>query len=440
MESIINNFRVIREYMKLWVGQTISLVGTRMTSFAIMIWIWGEYDSAIPFTTFAFFVAAAVVIVSPFAGVIVDNNNKKFVMAATDIISGMASVILLILIHFATLDLWHLYAYAAVTGALGAFQMPAFMAATPIIVPKDHLHRVGGLMAISKMASRIAAPLLGAVFINWFNSISVILLIDVVTFIFAVILLMATKIPEVVKKKDSKEKPDMFADMKNGFVYIIKSNSLLALLIMFLIVNAVTAVAATLMNPLVLARTQNNETALAIVLAVAGIGGIMAGMYMASIKAEFKKMHVMLVAIMLVGVGVFLMGTGQNVIILSIGSFMMFFFAVIAGICNNSFVQTKVRRDMLGRYFAASNMIVQLAIPILMIISGPLVENFFNIGITDPSSSLYNLQWLVGDGTGSGIGLMFTAIGLVTLVASGASFFVKSIRDAEDIMVDATEG
>ncbi|MBN4067766.1 MAG: hypothetical protein COA82_12335 [Alkaliphilus sp.] len=439
MKSMIENFKVIREYMKLWLGQTISLVGTRMTSFAIMIWIWGEYDSAIPFTTFAFFVAAAVVIVSPFAGVLVDNNNKKFIMAATDIISGMASIVLLILIHFAIIDLWHLYAYAAVTGALGAFQMPAFMAATPIIVPKDYLPRVGGLMAISKMASRIAAPLLGAIVIRFF-SISAILWIDIVTFVFAVILLMATKIPEGIKKKNPADKPGMFTDMKKGFVYIIESKSLSALLVMFLIVNAVTAVAATLMNPLVLARTQNNETALAIVLAIAGIGGIMAGMYMASIKADFKKMHVMLATIMLLGAGVFILGTGQNVITLSIGAFMMFFFAVIAGICHNSFVQTKVRRDMLGRYFAASNMIVQLAIPLLMIISGPLVEKYFNVGITDPNSSLYSLQWLVGDGSGAGIGLMFIAIGVITTVSAGASFFIRSIRDAEDILVDATEG
>ena len=161
---------------------------------------------------------------------------------------------------------------------------------------------------------------------------------------------------------------------------------------------------------------------------------------MAGIKADFKKMHVMLTTIMLLGAGVFILGMGQNVITLSIGAFMMFFFAVIAGICHNSFVQTKVRRDMLGRYFAASNMIVQLAIPLLMIISGPLVEKYFSVGIIDPNSSLYNLQWLVGDGAGSGIGLMFTAIGLITLVASTASFFIKSIRDAEDIMADATEG
>ncbi|MCD5413592.1 MAG: MFS transporter [Clostridiales bacterium] len=438
MKNIVNSFAEIKEYMKLWVGQTVSLVGTRMTAFAIMIWIWGEYDSAIPVTNFAFFVAAAVVLVSPFAGVLVDNNNKKFVMAVSDVISGVASIGLLILIHLGILDLWHLYVYATVTGAVGAFQMPAFMAAIPIIVPKEHLPRVGGLMAISKMASRIAAPLLGAVVIRIFD-FSTILWIDVVTFIFAIILLIATRIPEDVKKKAITDKLGMFDDMKKGFVYIIKNNSLFAILIMFLIVNSITAVAATLMNPLVLARTQNNEVALAIVLAVAAVGGILAGMYMASVKADFKKMHVMLVSIFLLGLGVFLMGTGQNVIIISIGAFTMFFFAVIASVSNTSFVQTKVRRDMLGRYFSASNMIVQLAIPILMIISGPLVEYYFNIGIVNPNSFLYNLQWIVGSGEGGGIGLMFTSIGVITAIVAVVSYFIKHIRDAEDVMVDATE-
>ncbi|MDQ7025594.1 MAG: hypothetical protein Q9P44_08550 [Anaerolineae bacterium] len=48
------------------------------------------------------------------------------------------TIVVLILMSQGDLHLWQLYLAMAVTGALDAFQFPAYMASTNVLVPKKH--------------------------------------------------------------------------------------------------------------------------------------------------------------------------------------------------------------------------------------------------------------------------------------------------------------
>ena len=92
-----------------WVGQIISLLGTSMTGFAMTIWAYEKTNAATALALVGFFFVAPMLIASPFAGALVDRSNRKMMMMVSDIASGIASFIILILFITGQLQIWHLY-------------------------------------------------------------------------------------------------------------------------------------------------------------------------------------------------------------------------------------------------------------------------------------------------------------------------------------------
>jgi DHA3 family macrolide efflux protein-like MFS transporter len=87
----------IRGFTVVWVGQLVSLLGTGMTRFALTIWAWQVTGEATALALVGFFSFAPTVIMSPFAGAIVDRSNRKMVMMLSDLAAGLATVAVLLL-------------------------------------------------------------------------------------------------------------------------------------------------------------------------------------------------------------------------------------------------------------------------------------------------------------------------------------------------------
>ena len=85
------NFNVKTFYILLF-GQSISLLGTGMTRFAVMIWAYEQTKSATALALLGFFNCLTYNITSPFAGVYVDRWSRRRVMLIADFSAGLTTV------------------------------------------------------------------------------------------------------------------------------------------------------------------------------------------------------------------------------------------------------------------------------------------------------------------------------------------------------------
>src|SRR5262245_27885513 len=120
--------RDMRPFLRLWLGQSISVVGTGMTMFALAIWIWNQTGTvtAVVFTTSFFFLP--MMLLGPFAGVVIDRWDRKLLMLVCDGVAGLTSLILFLLFLSGTLQVWYLYVAALLGGTFQCLQIPALMA------------------------------------------------------------------------------------------------------------------------------------------------------------------------------------------------------------------------------------------------------------------------------------------------------------------------
>ena len=211
------------------------------------------------------------------------------------------------------LEIWHLYITAAVAGTFQTFQWPAFSAAITLMLPKEQYGRANGLLELANAASGIFAPLLAGALLG-FIGLAGIMVIDVVTFAFAVGALLFVHIPQPDRSEAGrKAEASLWQESLYGFRHIIRRPSLLGLQLVFMGGNLFATLGFTLMAPMILARTGNNELIFGSVQSAGAVGGVVGGLAMSAWGGPKRRVHGVLGGWLLFGLlGETLLGLGQS--------------------------------------------------------------------------------------------------------------------------------
>jgi MFS family permease len=427
----------MRAFWIIWAGQVVSLLGTAMTNFGLTIWAYEKTGQATALTLIVVFFTTPMVILSPTAGAIVDRSNRKTMMMLSDLAAGLTTIVQLALLVTGNLEIWHLYITAAVAGTFQTFQWPAFSAAITLMVPKEQYGRANGLHQLADAASGIFAPLLAAALLG-FIGLTGIMAIDVVSFAFAIGALIFVFIPQPEPSEAGREaKPGLLRESFYGFRHIFRRPSLLGLQLVFMGGNLFAGLGFTLMAPLILARTGNNELILGSVNAAGAVGGVVGGLAMSAWGGPKRRVLGVLGGWLLFGLlGGTLFGLGQALPIWLIASFTAAFFGPIINASNQAIWQAKVEPDVQGRVFGVRRMIAWAISPPAQAIAGPLADHVFEPAMQPGGGLAGTFGRLVGTGNGAGMSLILVFCGLAVAVVAIIGFTVPVVRNVEDILPD----
>jgi MFS transporter, DHA3 family, macrolide efflux protein len=424
-------------FIIVWFGQIISLLGTSMTAFAMTIWAYEETGSATALALVGFFFMVPLLVMSPFAGAIVDRSDRKLMMMVSDLASGVATIVILLLYSSGNLQIWHLYITGAFQGIFQSFQWPAYSAAITTMLPKEQYGRANGLLSLADTASGVFAPILAGAFLGIIG-ISGILTIDIITFVFAIGSLLMVFIPKPqVTQAGQEGKGNLFKEASYGFWYILRRPSLLGLQIVFLVGNFLVGIAHAVQAPLILASTGNNEMALASVNSAGAVGGVVGGLVMSAWGGPKRLVHGVLAGWALASVfGTTLFGLGNSIPVWAIAAFIGVFFIPIINGSNQAIWQAKVAPDVQGRVFSIRRLIAWFVSPLAMLIAGPMADFVLEPAMREGGALVDTFGWLVGTGPGSGMSLMFISMGLLAAVVTLGAYAFPVVRDAEELLPD----
>jgi MFS transporter, DHA3 family, macrolide efflux protein len=178
----------------IWIGQIISVLTSTMSHFALTIWLFQETGSATAMGLMQVFFLTPFLLISPFAGAMVDRYNRKLMMMVSDLAAVSATCGILVLQVTGQLQFWHLYIAAILNGLGNTFQWPAYSAAISTMLPKEHYGRANGMMSLIESGPGVFSPLLAGAMLPVIG-LTGILLIDVATFTLAIGALLLVHIP-----------------------------------------------------------------------------------------------------------------------------------------------------------------------------------------------------------------------------------------------------
>ena len=427
----------MRAFWIIWAGQVISLLGTSMTNFGLTIWAYEQTGEATSLALIGFFFVTPMVILSPTAGAIVDRSNRKLMMMVSDLAAGLTTILQLTLLATGNLEIWHLYVTAAVAGTFQTFQWPAFSAAMTLMLPKEQYGRANGLLELANAASGIFAPLLAGALLAVIG-LAGIMIIDVVTFSFAIGALLFVFIPQPERSEAGrKAEANLWQESLYGFRHIIQRPSLLGLQLVFMGGNLFATLGFTLMAPMILARTGNNELIFGSVNSAGAVGGVVGGLAMSAWGGPKRRVLGVFGGWLLFGLlGETLLGLGQSLPIWLVAAFAGAFFGPIINASNQAIWQAKVEPDVQGRVFGVRRMIAWAISPLARLMAGPLADQVFEPAMQEGGSMADTFGWLVGTGDGAGMSLILVLCGLAVALVAIVGYAVRVVRDAEDILPD----
>ncbi len=430
----------LRAFLTIWVGQFISLLGSGLTSFAIGVWIFQQTGQATPFALTVLLGNLPPLLLLPLAGSLADRWNRKALMLLADTGNALTTLALFILLLLGDLQAWHIYLLVALGSTFSAFQEPAYTASVSLIVPKKDLTRANGIAQTAQAIQSIITPLIaGGLFVA--IGMRGIILIDFITYFFALAALLMVRIPQPkLAEHERQQKGQLWQDIAFGWNYLRARAGLLALVWYFAMVNFILNFAVVLTGPLVLST--HPPSAFGFIQTMYGTGLLLGGLIVSTWGGpKTKRVPVLIGCITLSALGVLIVGLGKHLAFPAVGFFMLLLFVPIGSSMSQAVFQTKVAPEAQGRVFAMRALISRSMMPIAFLISGILADQVFEPLMREGGALAGTfLGAVLGVGAGRGIGLMFVMAGLVGILVSASVYLNPRIRHLETEIPDALPG
>lgn len=423
----------LRDFLLIWFGQLVSGVGSRLTSFALGIWVLQTTGSTTRFALIFVAMAVPALLISPIAGALVDRWDRRKTMIACEALSALTMLVLVALFATHGLQLWHVYVAVAVSALANAFLQPAYAASVPLLASGDQLTRVNGLVQTGIAVGQVGGPLLAGVLVS---SISMqgVLMVDALTFLFGVVALLAARVPRPPRAVDEGE-PDLWKEAAAGFRYVRDRPGLLGLLTVFGLTNFLFGIASIAITPLILSFATVEKVG--VQMAIGGVGLLLGGIAMTTWGGPRRLIDGVLGFSLLAGVFLALHGLAPSFGLVVVAGFAFFATLPIINSANASLWQIKVPAQLQGRCFAIQRVLSEAAMPLGFCLAGPLAERFFEPLLAPGGALVGSVGALIGTGPGRGIGLMFVVLGALMVVVAGSAYAVSAIRRIEDSPAEA---
>ncbi len=248
------NYKEFKNILLFTAGKTVSVFGSAIYTFALGLYVLELTGSALSFAVSLILGTLPMVILNPIAGVVADKLDKKKLVVSMDFLSGLLLVAAYLLSAVYGLNLTLIYATTFLLTVFTIFFTVAFEAAKPNIVSEKLLLNINSISKIIDSVSSILGPMLGGVIFAVLD-IRTFVLFNGISFIISAIseafIDFRFNCSEEIKT-ESKATVNFIKDIKEGFAYLGKQNSIKSLIITLVALNFFLGFSVTVPMPYII--------------------------------------------------------------------------------------------------------------------------------------------------------------------------------------------
>lgn len=352
-------------------AQNVSLLGSSLVQYALIwhITLSTSSGSMLMLATLCGFLPQ--IAVSLFAGVWVDRYSRKAMVMLADAAVACATAVLAVALWYGYNSMPLLLMVLAVRAVGTGIQMPAVNALLPQIVPQDKLMRVNGINSAFMSCTTLLAPALSGALIALYP-LAAVLMVDIATAFLGIAITASITVPAFVRATQKYE--PILQSLKECFAYA-RQNPFLWRLLVFQFVVLFLISPSAFLTPLFVSRSFGPEIWRLTASEMAYSIGMVCGGVLISWWGGFARRHLT----------VLLAAFVYAVLMVCLG-FAAFFplyllFNALIGItspCYNApitvLLQEKVESALHGRVFSVLQVTTSAALPLGMLIFGPLAD------------------------------------------------------------------
>ncbi len=239
-----NNRRLLnRDFLLLWQGQTVSLVGTQISMIAMLFWLKHTTESPALMGALQTISGLVSVLVGPIGGAFADRYPRRKIIIFSDLINGGAMLLLGLFLWFGpppgTRSLVVVFAVSIVSAVVGSFFGPAISAALPDLAPPNRVASANSLIQSTMQLAGLGGQAIGGLLFRMLGA-PIVFLIDGSTYLFSAFSECFIRLPQNLPPNNGGWRLQLgrFRDeIVEGLVYIRRNEGLFQLVILSSLVS-----------------------------------------------------------------------------------------------------------------------------------------------------------------------------------------------------------
>jgi MFS family permease len=360
-----------RSYMLLWSGQTVSLVGTEISTVAFPLLVLLVTHSPAQAGLMGATRALPYLFFSLPAGALIDRWDRKRVMIVCDIGRAIAMGSIPVALALNHLSLVQLYVVSAIEGTLFVFFNLAEVACLPRVVMKEQLPAANAQHEATFATATLAGPAMGGALFGFASLLPFIG--DAISYAVSVVTLLLIPV-RFQGERDMTARRSLWAEIGEGLAWLWRQP-----LIRFIaVLTGVTNVPGIALIVIVVAQEHMHasSTVVGLIFTIGGIGGILGAVIAPWVQKRMSFASVIISTMWLWTIAFPLYVLAPNPIWLGVVVAFTFVLSPLYNVVQLSYRLALIPDELQGRVNSVFRLIAFAGQPIGLAITGFLLEAF----------------------------------------------------------------
>jgi MFS family permease len=419
----------MRIFYLLLVAHAVSLVGTHVTGFSLSVWMYQQTGSITLYGVVLLSSIVPGIVVAPLGGALTDRWDRRLTLLISHAGGGVCALALAAAYSADALTIYLIVPLLMMKSAFETVGTLAFTASVAALVPVDRLDRMNGLVQLGSGVAQIASPAMAGVLLPLIG-VGGIFVIDLVSFVYAVVVLALVRMPAVEGGRASLRAPRaLLREATAGLTYLRGQPGLIGLALVVSFVTFAISAVQFLFAPLVLSFS--TLRGLGFASSIAGVG-LVVGSIAFSVRGAPRRRVAGLLWCMAIQGSVLLIAVAKpSVALATVGAFGVFaLMPFIAGGAQTLW-QLTVPLALQGRAFAVRLMLEQIAVTLASVLAGPLADWVFEPAMAPGGALAGVLGPAIGTGKGRGVAVLIALLGVAIVAAAALARLSRPLRELE---------
>ena len=416
-------------FMSIWFGQLISGIGSGLTAFALGVYAFNQTHSATVYSLIILFAFLPPYLLKPIGGTLADRFDRRLMIIFGDLGSAVGLVFILLMFYAGINDLWVIYTGVAFSSVFLAIQNPAYKSSVTDLLDEENYAKASGLVQLTESAKYLVSPIIAG-FLMHSVKIEFILIIDIATFLLAIITVIGVK--KTMQKTDFEKPSESFwTEFAEGFRYTFARKELMALLLVVSLITFFVGFLQTLIGPMILSFAKAKTLGISQTIAASGM--LVSSFFIGMFHNSTNQLRILVWSLAVAGTFYALFGTSTNIVLVTLYGFMFFTALPFINTSIEVLIRKMVDNKIQGRVWSIISLISQLGMIIAFALAGTLADKIFNPLLQPEGALAASVGRWIGIGNGRGIGLMFVISGLLVILTAVAIARHKSIKKLNQV-------
>ena len=363
-----------RNFRLFFGGQSISLVGTWITRVATSWLVYRLTGSELLLGVAGFAGQIPTLIITPFAGVLVDRHDRRRILLVTQACSLLQSGVLAVLTFTNIITVRQIIWLQVIQGIINSFDTPARQAfVSEMVEDRRDLPNAIALNSSMVNGTRIIGPSIGGLLIAAFGE-GWCFTIDAISYLAVIGSIVAMRVPP--RARHEAAEMHLLEELRHGWRYVLQSVPIRSALVLVAIVSTAGTPYTVLMPAIAAQVLHGGPNTLGLLMTATGVGALGGALYLAQRESVVGLGRIIMWASAVFGVGLIIFSQTTSLwfacLVLAIAGcgFMIHLAAT------NTVLQTIVEERLRGRVMSFYTMAFFGTVPIGSLLGGVMADRY----------------------------------------------------------------